>query len=153
MAILSDNIEEFIKSLMNEYEGILELQRNELAEYFSCAPSQINYVLATRFSPERGYIIESRRGGGGFIKLIRIDESREQRIKLLIGDKLQSGKMNERTAFQLIESLLSSKLIDEKQADLMAAATSDKAINIPAGIKDEIRCNIMRQMMLSLLKE
>ena len=67
MAILSDSIEQFIKSLMDDYDEIIEIQRNELADYFSCAPSQINYVLATRFSPEKGYLIESRRGGGGCI--------------------------------------------------------------------------------------
>ena len=65
MAILSDSIEQFIKSLLEEYDEMIELQRNELANYFSCAPSQINYVLATRFSPEKGYSVESKRGGGG----------------------------------------------------------------------------------------
>ena len=71
MAILSDSIEQFIKSLLEEYDEMIELQRNELANYFSCAPSQINYVLATRFSPEKGYYVESKRGGGGHIKLVR----------------------------------------------------------------------------------
>lgn len=61
MAILSDSIEQFIKSLLEEYDEMIELQRNELANYFSCAPSQINYVLATRFSPEKGYYVESKR--------------------------------------------------------------------------------------------
>ena len=61
MARLSDSIEEFIKSMMDDYDEMVELQRNELANYFQCAPSQINYVLATRFSPERGYLVESKR--------------------------------------------------------------------------------------------
>ena len=69
MARLSDMIEDFINALLNESDGQLELQRNELADYFECAPSQINYVLATRFSVDRGYYIESRRGGGGYIRL------------------------------------------------------------------------------------
>lgn len=153
MAILSDNIEEFIKELMGEYEGILELQRNELAEHFRCAPSQINYVLATRFSPERGYIIESRRGGGGFIKLIRVSDSRADRINGLINEKLGSGKINRRDAIGLIESLLSGGMITEKEAEIMAAAVSDRAIAIPANIKDNVRAGILKQMMLALLKE
>ena len=69
---MSDIIEKFIKELFNEKDSI-EIQRNELAEYFNCVPSQINYVISTRFSPERGYYVESRRGGGGNIKIKRID--------------------------------------------------------------------------------
>ncbi|MBP3941654.1 MAG: CtsR family transcriptional regulator [Christensenellaceae bacterium] len=153
MAVLSDNIEEFIKNLMSEYEGILELQRNELAEYFRCAPSQINYVLATRFSPEKGYIIESRRGGGGFIKLIRVNESKAERIKSLVSEKLSSGKISQREANMLIDSLYASDFIDEKQGSLMLAAVSDKAINIPASIKDEVRAGILKQMVLAILKD
>ena len=72
---LSDTIEHFIKELMTQEEPEVELRRNELAEYFSCAPSQINYVLATRFTPDNGYIIESRRGGGGYIRIVRIVRS------------------------------------------------------------------------------
>ena len=72
MARLSDIIEDFIKSLLKHSEGELQLQRNELAEHFECAPSQINYVLATRFSLDRGYYIESRRGGGGFIRIVQL---------------------------------------------------------------------------------
>ena len=71
MAILSDHIEQFINSLLEEYDEMVELQRNELDNYFSCAPSQINYVIATRFSPEKGYYVVSKRGGGGYIKLVR----------------------------------------------------------------------------------
>ena len=76
MARLSDVIEEFIKSLLKESEGQLELQRNELADFFECAPSQINYVLATRFTLNHGYYIESRRGGGGYIRIVRLDVDR-----------------------------------------------------------------------------
>ena len=71
MAQLSDSIEQFIKNLMEEDRQI-DLKRNELAQHFGCAPSQINYVLATRFSIDHGYVIESRRGGGGYVRIIRI---------------------------------------------------------------------------------
>ena len=72
MRLLSDCIEDFIKTLMEDETHEIELRRNELAEHFQCAPSQINYVLATRFSVDHGYIIESRRGGGGFVRIVRI---------------------------------------------------------------------------------
>ena len=84
MARLSDMIEEFIKALLEESNGQLELQRNELADYFECAPSQINYVLATRFSLDRGYYIESRRGGGGYIRIIRLDMDNNDYIMYLL---------------------------------------------------------------------
>ena len=77
---LSDSIESFIKTLITQEEPEVELKRNELAEYFGCAPSQINYVLATRFSPDHGYIIESRRGGGGYIRIVRVVQSGSQRL-------------------------------------------------------------------------
>ena len=75
---LSDAIEEFIKELWMPDEPEVELKRNELAEYFRCAPSQINYVLSTRFTPDHGYAIESRRGGGGFIRIIRVQRGRRE---------------------------------------------------------------------------
>ena len=81
---LSDTIEEFIKTMMAQDEQEIELKRNELAEYFSCAPSQINYVLSTRFTPDHGYIIESRRGGGGCIRVIRLRQESENLIHYLL---------------------------------------------------------------------
>ena len=73
MAGLSNIIERFIKELIEDAEnGIIEIQRNEMAQFFECSPSQINYVLSTRFTPYKGYYIESRRGGGGYIKIIKV---------------------------------------------------------------------------------
>ena len=74
MRLLSDSIEDFIKTLMEDETYEIELRRNELAEHFQCAPSQINYVLATRFTPDHGYVIESRRGGGVVENRISIRE-------------------------------------------------------------------------------
>ena len=84
MARISDTIEEFLKLLLEESGGKLEIQRNELADYFECAPSQINYVLATRFSLESGYYIESRRGGGGYIRIIYLDINDDDYLYRLI---------------------------------------------------------------------
>ena len=89
---LSDSIESFIKQMIGaaedtEEEGI-ELRRNELAEYFHCAPSQINYVLSTRFTPEHGYMIESRRGGGGCIRIVHVETSPTDHLDYLIREKV-----------------------------------------------------------------
>src|SRR5690554_8105153 len=105
MARLSDVIEEFIKSLLMESEGELELQRNELADYFECAPSQINYVLATRFSLNQGYYIESRRGGGGYIRILRLDVDRNDYMHYLLSEGL-GNKISEQNALQIIKRMM-----------------------------------------------
>ena len=153
MAILSDSIEQFIKSLLEEYDEMIELQRNELADYFSCAPSQINYVLATRFSPERGYLIESRRGGGGYIKLVRIRADKGDHILALIREKLGSGKISSRDANELVHGLKEMGLIGQKEEKIISAAISPAALKIPSGIKDTLRASILRETLYALLKE
>lgn len=153
MARISDTIETFIKDLMDEYDQMIELQRNELASYFSCAPSQINYVLATRFSPEKGYIIESRRGGGGYIRLIRVNPERQAHIMAIIEEKLGEGNISEKEALTLIKNLVDRDLIDERSSDLLCAVVSDAAINIPSSIKNNIRASILKEALLVLLKE
>ncbi len=101
MSALSDSIEAFIKSLIAEDEGRVEVQRNELAQHFRCAPSQINYVLATRFSPERGYVIESRRGGAGYIRILRVDlHNRQDLLEVL--ERHVGTQIGENEAFGVI---------------------------------------------------
>ena len=85
---LSDTIEQFIKTMLVEETQEIELKRNELAEYFNCAPSQINYVLSTRFTPDHGYIIESRRGGGGCIRIFRMKQSTGEQLLYLIHERI-----------------------------------------------------------------
>ena len=150
MAILSDSIEQFIKSLLEEYDEMIELQRNELANYFSCAPSQINYVLATRFSPEKGYYVESKRGGGGYIKLVRIDTDQHAYVSSLINKELASGEISEKRATELLGNLRAMGYLDEKSERLCCAAITDRAIKIPAKIRDKIRANILKEMLLAL---
>lgn len=71
-------IASFLQQSLEEAEnGVLEVQRNDLAQRFNCVPSQINYVMSTRFSPERGYIVESRRGGNGYIRITRVRVDRQ----------------------------------------------------------------------------
>ena len=153
MAVLSDNIEQFIKSLLNEYDEMVELQRNELASYFSCAPSQINYVLATRFSPEKGYYIESKRGGGGYIKLTRVDANKQAYISAVLKKDLAGGEITEKKAMELLKNMESVGYIDGRTRRLCGAALTDKAIRIPANIRDKIRANMMKEMLLALQGE
>lgn len=153
MSVLSDHIESFIKELLMEDEGMAELQRNELAQRFNCAPSQINYVLTTRFSPSRGYITQSRRGGGGYIRVIQLDVDENEYIRDIIEDKLTGG-VGMRQAAELIEGMVETGLIDKKAKNIILAAISDKALDVPNGVKNELRSSILKEILIStLLKE
>ena len=148
---LSDSIETFIKTLLAEDEPEVELKRNELAEYFGCAPSQINYVLATRFSPDHGYLIESRRGGGGYIRIVRIVQSgAQQLINERIGDAI-----GEEEASRLVQQLTEQKLVTAQEAALMRAAMSAQAlaIPIPDSMKDAQRARIFKAMLTSIARQ
>ena len=150
MARLSDIIEDFIKSLLSESEGQLELQRNELADYFECAPSQINYVLATRFSVNQGYYIESRRGGGGFIRIVRLDVDKDDYLLYLLTEGIGS-KLSEQNALQIIQRMADQRYISQKTAYLMKSAVTDKAIAIPSTLKDGIRSSILKSMITAVM--
>lgn len=151
---LSDAIEQFIKTMMVEDDHQIELKRNELAEYFRCAPSQINYVLATRFTPEHGYVIESRRGGGGYIRILRIehDNSRQILYRLLehIGDSI-----DERSAANLIQQLFEREIATRTEALLMRSAISSQAISLPltTEMKNALRAKILKNMVLQLVQK
>ncbi|MBR2576546.1 MAG: CtsR family transcriptional regulator [Firmicutes bacterium] len=149
MAKMSDLIEVFIKELLEDSASEpVEIQRNELAGYFKCAPSQINYVLTTRFSMDKGYRIESQRGGGGSIKIIKMNLSSDDFYTALLqetGDSITVLK-----AGQMIDLLLEKELISEREDRLMKAAVSDRAIAGPVNLRNEMRAGILKNMILSV---
>lgn len=139
---VSDRIEAFILELMKqEQDDWLKIQRNELAQVFGCVPSQINYVISTRFNPERGYMVESRRGGGGCVKIRRIKENGEQWDAIHIGNSV-----TENEAVQCISMLLSEGKLKREYAELVLAAVSDKTIASVNG-GDIIRASLLKTML------
>ena len=148
---LSDSIESFIKTLLNEESTEVELKRNELAEYFGCAPSQINYVLATRFSPDHGYLTESRRGGGGYIRIVRVVESSSQRLMYLINERI-GDSLEEEECMRLISQLKEQRIVTADEAALMAASVSTRALGIPVpdALKGALRARIMKSMLMTI---
>ena len=147
---MSDIIEDFIKDLLKE-EDELEIKRNELAEHFNCVPSQINYVIATRFKPSQGYYVESKRGGGGHIKIKKINVTKSNLLMhtiTSIGNSITAGEVD-----IFISNFLSYGIIDETQAKLLKVATSDNVLTIPQEIKDEVRANIFKNMLLNLVED
>ncbi len=151
---LSDSIESFIKTLITQEEPEVELKRNELAEYFGCAPSQINYVLATRFSPDHGYIIESRRGGGGYIRIVRVVQSGSQRLMYLANERIGEA-ITEADAVRLIHQLTEQGFITAQEGELMRSAVSAQAlaVPIPESIKAALRARTLKTMIMTIARQ
>ena len=148
---ISDMIEDFIKEMFSEDEEFIEIQRNDLAEHFNCVPSQINYVIATRFNPSQGYYVESKRGGGGHIKIKKINITKSNYLMHAIssiGNKLTSQEVD-----IFISNFLSSSIISETEAKLLKVATSDNVLIIPQEYKDSLRANIFKNMLINLVED
>ncbi len=144
---MSDIIEEFIKELFDEEDSI-EIQRNELAEQFKCVPSQINYVIATRFKPSQGYYVESRRGGGGHITIKKVNNTKSDYIMHIInniGNEITSNEVD-----ILISDFLTYDIIEAKEAKLIKVATSDNVLQLDKDTKDSVRARIFKNMLLNL---
>ena len=145
---ISDIIEEFIKELFEEEDSI-EIQRNELAEQFNCVPSQINYVIATRFKPSQGYYVESRRGGGGHITIKKVNNTKSDYILHIINNIGQEITSNEVDI--LISDFLTYDILSAKEAKLLKVATSDNILQLAKENKDRLRSNIFKNMLLNLI--
>ena len=148
---LSDSIESFIKTMLSEESTEVELKRNELAEYFGCAPSQINYVLATRFSPDHGYLTESRRGGGGYIRIVRVVEAGPQRLMYLINERIGES-LTEEECVRLISQLKDQRIVTPDEAALMASSVSTRALSVPVPdtLKNAMRAKMMKSMLMTI---
>lgn len=150
MAGLSNIIEEFLMELIEaSHDGIIEIQRNEMAQHFECAPSQINYVLSTRFTPYKGYYIESRRGGNGYIKIVKTAiEENDQLMELIndsIGDSITKNK-----AYHIIEGFLQEGLITKREEGIIRAALSDRSLARAGKEKNQLRADLLKSVLLIL---
>lgn len=138
---LSDRIEAFINELMRDENDFAEFGRNELADIFGCVPSQINYVIATRFNQQKGYAVESRRGGGGYIRITRIN----------MKDALEKvdDKCDFETAKAIINGLFADNKMSHQTARAVLSAVSDAALAETEN-KDKVRATILKNVVSSL---
>ena len=145
---LSDTIEAFIKEMLREEEQSCELKRNELAQYFHCAPSQINYVLSTRFTPDHGYVITSQRGGGGCIRIVRIRETARDHLAYLVNERIGES-IDEQSAQILCAQLAENGVVSTDEALIMRSAVSRQALGLPVPeeIKNMMRSRILKSML------
>ncbi|MGB9779896.1 CtsR family transcriptional regulator [Caldanaerobacter sp.] len=150
MARLSDLIENFIKELMEEAgKHYVEIQRNELANVFNCAPSQINYVLETRFTIDKGYIIESKRGGGGYIKIYKTSVSNNWINQIIesVGDSISESK-----AKYYIDALLDHNFITQREARLMKVVMNDKVLPFSQEEKNALRAVLLKAFLMEIAR-
>lgn len=151
MARMSDIIEAFLKQMINDTNGSIEIQRNELASHFNCVPSQINYVIDTRFTTERGYYVESRRGGGGHIRIKRVNISRPGNYLMHIISSM-GDSISQQSAEVFINNFIDYEVISVREGLILKAATSDKVVGvIQMPDRDILRAVMLKNMLASLL--
>lgn len=148
--MLADIIAQMIEEMLNEGNGTLELQRNEMANRIGCVPSQISYVISSRFTPERGYIIESRKGGGGCIRIVRKQMGKSEYLMhffCAIGDAIDEGEAN-----AYLSNLADTGLISRESLSLARAALSNAALStVNPSFRNTVRASVFKQMILSMM--
>ena len=145
---ISDIIEDFIKEMLETDDSAI-IQRNDLAEHFNCVPSQINYVISTRFTPTHGYYVESQRGGGGYVKISKVKITNSDYLMHIIssvGDRISAKEVD-----IFVNNFIDFGIINEKEARLIKSATNDKVLKLPIETKDEIRARIFKNMLITLV--
>lgn len=147
---MSDLVAKYIKDILEQQDGEVEIKRNELATTLGCVPSQINYVITSRFTPEQGYIVESRRGGGGYIRITRINTTRGGAIMHIVNSI--GTALDKATAEIMLDNMLTRGIIEPRTAKLMAAAVGERAyLSVPQQYRDSIRATVFKNMLLTLL--
>ncbi len=154
MSKLSDIIEDFIKELMDiNNNSAIDIQRNMLAQQFDCSPSQINYVLTTRFNNDKGYIVESRRGGGGYIRIVKIEASKYNDLDKILQESIgESITINK--ACDLIDVFKEKGIISQREQNIMKRSLSDRALNkVYYEDRNRLRADILKEMIIAAIEK
>lgn len=146
---MSDLVAQYIIEMLDAQNGSAEIQRNELAGNLGCVPSQINYVITSRFTPEQGYIVESRRGGGGYIRISRVNMDRGTAIMHIINSI--GASLDKATAEVMLNNMLQRNMLELMPAKIIAAALSDRTLSrIDQDKRDAVRADLFKNMLLTL---
>ena len=152
MSNLSNNMEDYLKKLLTlSTAGFIDIRRKELASKFSCVPSQVNYVLETRFTLEKGYLVESKRGGKGFVRIRKIQLPVENILVMFFQDSMAGGISNDK-AKGLILRLYESKYISFRESKLMEASLESLQLVKDEQLREKLRGRLLREMLLMLVK-
>ena len=146
---MSDLVAQYIMQMLDEQNGSAEIQRNELAGNLGCVPSQINYVITSRFTPEQGYIVESRRGGGGYIRISRVKMDRGTAMMHIINSV--GASLDKATAEAMLNNMLQRNMLRLQSAKLIAAALSDRTLSqVEQDKRDTVRADLFKNMLLTI---
>ncbi len=146
---MSDLVAQYIIQMLDEQNGSAEIQRNELAGNLGCVPSQINYVITSRFTPEQGYMVESRRGGGGYIRISRVKTDRGTAIMHIINSV--GSSLDKATAEIMLRNMLGRKMLELSSAKIIATALSDRTLSqVEQDKRDAVRADLFKNMLLTL---
>ncbi|MGF7015984.1 CtsR family transcriptional regulator [Ornithinibacillus bavariensis] len=150
MSNISDIIEQYLKKvLQTKGQDAIEIKRSEIADRFQCVPSQINYVINTRFTVEKGYIVESKRGGGGYIRIIRIKhQDKSELIDEII--RLINPTVTQQASIDVLERLVEEEIITEREAKIMASGLGRNTLAFQLPLRDEVRARILTSMLTTL---
>jgi len=147
---ITDIIERYLKEILSEQEDkVIEIKRNEIADLFQCVPSQINYVINTRFTAEKGYMIESKRGGGGYIRIIRIEHQDEAELIDEIINMIDNT-ITQQTAEDILTRLREKEVITEREKRLMLSAIDRRTLAFKLPLRDEVRAHVLKAMLTTL---
>lgn len=147
---ITDVITQAIFNLLNQENGTAQIQRNELAQKIGCAPSQINYVITSRFTPEKGFLVESRRGGGGYIKIKRAQINKQQLIMHIINSL--GSEIDEASTRIILENLMYDNVINQTTAKLILSALTDNVLKLlDVKSRNIIRAAILKSMLLNII--
>ncbi|MBC1511629.1 CtsR family transcriptional regulator [Listeria booriae] len=152
MKNISDIIEAYLKQVLEVSEAV-EIKRSEMADQFQCVPSQINYVINTRFTMERGYLVESKRGGGGYIRIIKVKMNDKLQLLDAIIVMVHEKKVSQNFAEDVLLRLLEEEVVSKREARLMLAAMDRNVIALPLPERDIMRSRILEAMLEALKYE
>lgn len=145
---MSDLVAQYILEILEQQNGSAEIQRNELAGNLGCVPSQINYVITSRFTPEQGYIVESRRGGGGYIRISRVNMDKGMAVMHIINSV--GNNLDKATAEAMLNNMIERGLIEMMPAKIIASALSDRTLtHIEQDRRDVVRADLFKNMLLA----
>ncbi|GAB6139197.1 CtsR family transcriptional regulator [Halanaerobaculum tunisiense] len=151
MSSLSDKIEDYLRKLLADH-SVIKVCRSNLAQNFDCAPSQINYVLDTRFTQEKGYVIDSQRGGNGYIKITKVKLNSQKdlinHVYKQIGDKI-----NQQTAFNIIDKLDETNLISSYEKNLFKTILHRRTLKLNVKQRDLVRARLLKGILKSLIRK
>lgn len=149
---MSDIIEAYLKKVLGSDEQV-EIRRSEMADRFNCVPSQINYVINTRFTVQQGYLVESKRGGGGYIRIIKVKLLDETDMLDMMLDVI-GNEISQRNAYSIVETLYQDNIIVKREASMMLSAMEKSVLSLGNCKKEnELRARMLTAFLDNLRYE